>query len=177
MSCYQRTVDSLIGHPGINARYHVDTERRQEIALAQTRLQATEGGTVQWSHKRLENATSFLVQVIGILFSDIRIVFRRILQFVWVTLAKLHDTNSMIIQFQFHVKYGKSQLPRSADDCVWKYTQVTTGDHGWPRKWPRMTTDDHGWPWVEHKNKHRGSMANSWIYTVDFCTYFRTIAY
>ena len=25
--------------------------------------------------------------------------------------------------------------------------------------------------------KHRASMANSWIYTVDYCTYFRTITY
>ena len=25
--------------------------------------------------------------------------------------------------------------------------------------------------------KHRGSMANSWIYTIDYCTYFRIIAY
>ena len=64
MSCYQRTVDSLIGHTGDNARYHVDTEPRREIALAQTRLQETEGGTAQGSHKRLENATAFLVQVI-----------------------------------------------------------------------------------------------------------------
>ena len=24
---------------------------------------------------------------------------------------------------------------------------------------------------------HRGSIANSWIYTVDYCTYFRTLAY
>ena len=76
------TVDLRIGHSGGIVKNRVEMEHSIELGRVQIRLQVTEGETAQGSHKRLENATAFLVQVIGILFSDIRIVFRRILHFV-----------------------------------------------------------------------------------------------